>query len=179
MARPNNAYAIQGYIQGLREAKAAFQALPEITRDALNDATFTTVSEIARLAKQRVLTSPSIQTRTLYNAIGFSMNVKNGRGRAGIQNVTTRVSNTAIRKTFKVKGRIISRVSRDGKVSQRIVRPSKYGHLVEFGGRGGKMPAEPFMIPATESQKAPYLDRCKRSGKTIEQDAAAIGMRNL
>lgn len=41
------------------------------------------------------------------------------------------------------------------------------------------MPAEPFMIPATESQKAPYLDRCKRSGKTIEQDAAAIGMRNI
>lgn len=179
MARPNDAYAIAGYVQGLREAKAAFQALPEITRDAMNDATFTTVSEIARLAKQRVLTSPSVQTRTLYNALGFTMNYKNGRGRAGIQNVTTRVSNTAIRKTFKVKGRIVSRVSRDGKVSQRIVRPSKYGHLVEFGGRGGKMPAEPFMIPATESQKGPYLERCTRAGKQIEQQAANIGMRNI
>lgn len=179
MARPNDAYAIAGRVQGLREAKAAFQALPELTRDGLNDATFTTVSEIARLAKLRLLTNPSIATRTLYNAVGFSMNWKSGRGKAGIQNMTTRVSNTSVRRTFRVKGRIVTTTRRDGSVQSRVVRPSKYGHLVEFGARGGQMPKEPFMIPATESQQQPYLQRCQRAGKQIEQQAAAIGMRNL
>jgi hypothetical protein len=173
-------FAVEGHVAGLRQAKAAFQALPEITRDAMAAATFTTVSEIARIAKQRLLANGSIQTRTLYNALGFTMNMKNGRGRAGIQNVTTRISNdSASKRTFKVKGRIVSTVSRSGAVTQRVVRPSKYGHLVEFGARGGQMRAAPFMLPAAENQKAPYLDRCRQAGKAIERHAANIGMRNL
>lgn len=179
MARPNNPYAIAGHVQGLREAKAAFQALPEVTRDALNDATFTTVSEIARLAKLRLKMNPSVDTGTLYNAVGFQMNWKSGRGRAGIQNVTTRVSNVAMKRTFKVKGRIVSAVSRSGQVRQRIVRPTQYGHLVEFGGRGGEMRPEPFMVPSAEAQQAPYLERCQRAGKAIERRMAARGGRVL
>src|SRR3954468_19457828 len=76
-------------IQGLREAKAAFQALPEVFRNRLLAATETTLSEIVRAAKARVLSSPSVQTRNLYNAIGYSLTKSNGRGKAGIQNVTT------------------------------------------------------------------------------------------
>ena len=173
-------FAVQGHIAGLRQAKAAFQALPELTRDAMAAATFTTVSEIARIAKQKLLANGSIQTRTLYNAIGFTMNTKNGRGRVGIQNVTTRVSNDlSSKRTFRVKGRVVTTVGRSGVATSRIVRPSKYGHLVEFGGRGGKMRAAPFMLPAAENQKAPYLDRCKRAGKVIEQQTAAIGARGI
>ncbi len=176
----SSGFAIEGHVAGLKSAKAAFQALPEIARDAMADATFTTASEIARIAKQRLLSNGSILTRTLYNAIGFTMNMKTGRGRAGIQNVTTRVSNdSSSKRTFRVKGRVVTTVGRSGVATSRIVRPSKYGHLVEFGGRGGKMPAKPFMIPAAENQKAPYLDRCKRAGKVIEQQTAAIGARGI
>lgn len=177
MARPNNAFAIAGHVQGLREAKAAFQALPAITRDALANATFATTSEIARIAQQRLRSNPSIRTRTLHDAIGFQMNWKSGRGRAGIKNVTTtlRVNGRKV----KVKGRIVA--GRNGSASTaqgaKRIRPSQYGHLVEFGGRSGKMPAEPFMIPAAESQKGPYLDRCKHAGKAIEQRMSAIGRR--
>lgn len=163
-------------IQGLREAKAAFQKLPEITRDAMNVATFTTVSEIARLAKGRVLASPSVQTRALYNAIGFSVTPTNGRGRAGIQNVTTSVSRVNGR-NVKVKG-IVTSSRRHVVMGGALVRnPRRYAHLVEFGSR--KMKAEPFMLPAAESQKQPYLDRCMKAGKVIEQQMAAIGGRLL
>jgi hypothetical protein len=176
----SNGFSIEGNVAGLRSAKAAFQALPEIVRDAMADATFTTVSEIARIAKQRLSANGSIQTRTLYNALGFTMSMKTGRGRAGIQNVTTRVSNdSSSKRTFKVKGRVVTTVNRSGVAASRIVRPTKYGHLVEFGARGGKMRAAPFMLPATENQKAPYLDRCKRAGKVIEQQTSAIGARGI
>ena len=151
---------------GLREAKAAFQALPQITRDALNGATEVTVREIARHARAKVQASPSIRTRTLYNALGWTMNKKNGRGRAGVTNVTTTVRVDGEKR--KVKGKIIG---------TKVVRPSRYAHLVEFGAR--HMNAEPLMMPATESQKSAYLSRCQKAGRDIEKNAAAIGMRNL
>jgi hypothetical protein len=174
------AYSIAGSVKGLAAARDAFKALPEIARDAMADATFTTVSEIVRAAKQRLLANGSIQTRTLYNAITFSLSLKTGRGRAGIERVTTRVSNSSTSKrTFKIKGRIVSMTNKAGVASQRIMRPSKYGHLVEFGGRGGKLRARPFMLPATESQRLPYLERCKNAGKVMERQMAVIGMRNL
>lgn len=72
-------------IQGMREAKAAFQRLPEVFRERLADATEATAKEIARGAQVRVLSSPSVVTRALYNAIGWKMNRNNGRGAAGVQ----------------------------------------------------------------------------------------------
>jgi hypothetical protein len=35
------------------------------------------------------------------------------------------------------------------------------------------------MIPATEAQAEPYLQRCRAAGSVIERNTAAIGMRNL
>ena len=138
MAIPSD--RLRTHIQGLREAKAAFQRLPAITREAMNDATDLTLREIVRGARERLNASPSIQTRALYNNVGFSLNLNNGRGRAGIQRSPA----------------------------------ARRAHFIEFGTR--HMPAEPFMLPATEAQKAPYLDRCRKAGKVIEQQTAAIGM---
>ena len=83
---------IAGKIQGLREAKAAFQALEPTFRENLADATETTVREVVRAAQNRLASSPSIHTRNLYNAVGWTMNRNNGRGRAGVQNVTTSIN---------------------------------------------------------------------------------------
>lgn len=177
MARPNNSAAIAAHVQGLREAKAAFQAMPEAFRDRLFDATFVTCSEIARAAKGHIQTSPSIRTGALLNAIGFTVSQKNGRGKVGVMNVTSSVFVAG--KRIKVKGIVTAGKGGSASTSKgaSIVRPSQYAHLVEFGTRN--MPAEPFMIPAAESQKALYLDRCKRASKDAEKDLAAIGMRHL
>ena len=163
-------------IQGMRAAKAAFQALPEVMRDALNEATFLTVSEIVRQAKANVLASPSVRTRSLYNAIGFVSNPKAGWGKAGIANVTT-VMQVGSRKV-KVRGVVIA--GRGGSAStatgaQRIM-PRRYAHLIEFGTI--HFPAEPFMMPAVLIEKPLYLDRCLKAGKRAEITLARIGGRN-
>jgi HK97 gp10 family phage protein len=144
----NNA-ALQNKIKGMREAKAAFQALPDVTRDRMLDATETTVREIVRFARGRIQSSPSIRTRQLLNHIDWKVNKQNGRGKAGVSNGVTPLR----------------------------MQPYQYAHFVELGT--SHSPAEPFMLPAAEDQKQPYLARCRAAGKAIESDTAAIGLRNL
>lgn len=177
MARPNDSGALAGQIRGLREAKAAFQALPEVTRDAMLDATTVTVSEIARLARTQIERSPSIETRSLLNAIAFKVTPTSGRGRVGVTSGQTTM--VVGGRKVKVKGIVVA--GRNGSASiahgAKLIRPSRYAHLVEFGSR--KMRAEPFMIPAAESQKQPYIERCRAAGKKIETGVAAVGGRLL
>lgn len=177
MARPNDANAIAGHVRGLSEAKAAFQALPDAMRVRLNGATRTTLSEIVRHAKARIQASPSIETRSLYNSIAFSLNERSGRGRAGVNNGTTTI--TMGDRKIRIKGTLKAGTGGSALTSAgaKLIRPSRTAHLVEFGSRN--MRAEPFMIPAAKSQEQPYLDRCRQAGKEVEQDLAAIGMRNL
>lgn len=166
---------LQSKIQGMREAKAAFQALPEIVRDQLAHATFTTISEIKRLAKARILASPSVRTRALYNSIEFSMNYNNGRGRVGVTTGSTTglfAAGTGV--AGELKRRTIKGIVIGSGASARLIKPSRYAHFLEFGTH--KMPAEPFMIPAADNQKSAYLDRCKGAGKMIEQETARVGM---
>lgn len=176
MARPNNAGRIAAKVEGLREAIRAFQALPDVTQDAMRQATRVTVSEIARLARLNLQRNPSIQTRTLLNSIGWTVNERSGEGRVGIQRVSTRVANPAGGRAVRVKGVLIAGRNGSALRSQgaRLLRPSKYGHLVEFGrsGRGTARP-EPFMRPAVQAEQQPYLDRCRAAGRTVEQQMAA------
>lgn len=175
MARPNNAAAIQNHVAGLREAKAAFQALPAAMRDRMNEATAVTLSEIVRHAKARLLANPSIQTRTLLNSIAWTLNKNNGRGRAGVANITTTMNLGGMK--VRVKGLV--RVGRNGSALKsegaRVIKPVRYAHLVEKGTRHQK--AEPFMVPAAQSQVNPHLERLKRAGKEVERDLATIGSR--
>lgn len=177
MARPNNATAISGYVRGLREAKAAFQALPETVREAMLDATETTVREIARHAQARLASSPSINTRSLYNHIAWKVTKSNGRGRVGVSAGETRM--VVGGRKIKLKGILVAGKggSAHTAAGAKLIRPSRYAHLVEFGS--AHMRAEPFMIPAAEAQREPYLQRAVRAGKDVERATAAIGIRNL
>lgn len=167
MARPNNAAAIRGYIQGLSEAKARFQALPEVTRDAFNAATETTLSEVRRIARQHLVASPSIRTRALYNAVNYRLNKKSGIGVVGIESGTTtmQVSGTKV----KVKGTVIAGAGGSALTSKgaMLVRPTRYAHLVEFGRARAK--AEPFMRPAVATQKPAFEQRMRDAGKGVER----------
>lgn len=176
MARPNNSAAIAGYVAGLKEAKAAFQALPEIASDLLNDATELTVREVVRHAQAKLQSSPSIQTRNLYNHVTWSLNRKSGRGKAGIATGSSVISAQAGhvgKSTIRVKG-IVMAGKGGGAAGGRLDKPSRRAHFVEFGTK--HMKAEPFMIPAAEGQTAPFLNRCKGAGPLIEKGVAAIGM---
>lgn len=159
-------------VTGLAEAKAAFQALPQITKDRMLDAGEVTVREIARGAQARLAASPSIITRNLYNHVGWSVSKSTGRAKVGISSGSTTLTRVSDRKKVRVKGVVISKGNRSY-----IDIPAKRAHFVEFGTR--KMRAEPFMIPAAESQVQPYLDRCRAAGQEIERETASIGMRNL
>lgn len=159
-------------IQGLREAKRAFQALPEVTREAMLSAVEMTARELARAAQERIARSPSINTRSLYNAIAWRVTKTNGRAKVGVSSTSTTFYNVSTRKRETFKGRI---GARGGK--QVVIRPDRYAHFIEFGTR--KAPAEPFMIPAAEGQKGPFLDRCKAAGRKVEQDMANVGARML
>ena len=174
--RPNNSAAIANYVQGLREAKAAFQALPESARDRLLTATDITLREIKRLAQAKIQASPSIRTRALFNSLAFKLNLKSGVGKVGVTSGETlmRTSSTSSGKTRTVRIRgVIVLGKNGGQQGARLIRPSRYAHLVEFGAR--HMKAEPFMMPAVEAEKGPYLDRCRAAGPLIEKDAAKIG----
>lgn len=183
MARPNNAAAIDQWKANLRAAKEAFQALPEIVREQTLEAVETTAQLIAAGAKQRIVASPSIVTRSLLNAIDWRVTKTNGRGRVGVTAGSSTVQTSANfakgviqGRKVKVKGFVVAGPS-GGAAGGRLIRPSRYAHLVEFGA--AHMPPEPFMIPAAEAEKGPHLDRVKRAGTAIERDVAAIGNRFL
>lgn len=169
------ASGLAGKIAGLRAAKAAFQALPEIVRDAMLDAVRTTASEIARNAQARLLASPSIDTRALYNSVAWSVTKTNGRGRVGVTAGSSRVSSGG--RTRRIKGVLIAGKGGSALTSQgaKLKRPTTYAHLVEFGSRS--MPAEPFMKPAAKAEESAFVSRCQSAGKGIEKNVAAIGMR--
>lgn len=141
---PASSAQIAGHIQGLRELKAKFQALPAIVRDHMNDANEITVQEIQRHARARLEASPSIQTRALYHAVGYRVTRTNGTARVGITTART---------------------------GQQF--PARYAHLVERGRAHAK--AEPFMGPAVESQRGPYVARCKAAKAGIVRDLSTVG----
>lgn len=164
-----NQAGLDAHIQGLREAKAAFQKMPEVFRDRMLAATETTVREIARLAQANLRRSPSIQTRALHDHVAWKMTRTNGRGKVGIAMGSTTIAGRRV-KGIIVAGRGGSALRSAG--ARRDI-PSKRAHHVEFGNV--HMPAEPFMRPAAEAEKNNYLDRCKRAGQEAERDLAAIG----
>lgn len=156
--------ALAAHIRGLKEAKAAFQQLPVVVRERMLAATETTVREIARNAQARLRSSPSIRTRALHDHIAWRVTKTNGRGRVGVSAGSTVVNGV------KVKGIITPGAGGSAAKSAgaKSVMPSRYAHLVEFGSR--HMGAEPFMLPSAESQRQPYLERCRAAGRDVEKD---------
>jgi HK97 gp10 family phage protein len=161
-----NQTALSEHIRGLREAKAAFQRLPEVFRDRLLAATETTVQQIARGAQARLRSSPAIRTRALHDHVVWSVTASNGRGRVGVSQGSTIINGIKVRGIVKA-GKGGSALTSQGATH---ANPARYAHLVEFGTR--RMRAEPFMLPATEDEQPHYLARCMAAGKEAERDLA-------
>jgi hypothetical protein len=132
-------------VLGVKEAIAAFRRVDPVMRARLNDATEDTVMALAAEARRNV----AVDTGILREHLAWSMSASTGRGRVGLR----------------------PGVVLDNK--NRRHRATNYGHLVEFGfnHRGGRrVQGQPFMIPATERERLPFLERCRAAGKRVEQD---------
>jgi hypothetical protein len=136
-------------VQGLKEVTAAFRRLPEIAQLRLGEAT----EQTAFAVLQRSRAAVRVRSGSLKSALNYSFNAKTGEAKVGVE-----------------------RDALGGAAAAGVAMPSKYAHLVEFGHGGPHpAPAHPFMIPAVEAEREPYLDRCHRAGQAIERDMAAIG----
>lgn len=180
MPGPNNAIGL--YIEGLRSAKETFQRLPVAVRERVLDATETTTREIVRLAQAKILSSPSVQTRALHDHVQWTLRKSSGLGQAGISSGHTTITEAANFKAgviggrkIKIKGILMAGKGGSASTSAgaRLVMPSRYAHLVEFGTR--KMAAEPFMTPAKEIQAPIHLARVSRAVRDGCSDVATVG----
>ena len=177
MARPNSVGKIGAYVEGMRELKQKFQALPTFMQQKRLDVNSATAAAVALGAKQHIIASPSIQTRSLLNHINWKITKTNGVATVGVTSGSTTIAFGHMGGTttkIKVKGIIIAGRHGSALVSQgaKVIRPSRYAHLVEFGW--SHAPAEPFMIPATAAQKEPHLQRWRAAGKQLERDMAGM-----
>ena len=173
MARPNNAAAIGAYLDGKREAKARFQALPPFMQEKRITVNSETAAAIALGAKQNLIASPAVQTRNLLNAINWKVSKTNGTAVVGVSSGSTLVNvRPGVRKNVRVKGIMIAGRGGSALTSKgaKLDRPSRRAHLIEFGW--SKATAEPFMIPATDAQKAPHLQRWRAAGRALERHMA-------
>lgn len=176
MARPNASGKIGAYIEGMRELRAKFAALPPFMQQKRLDVNAATAAAVAVGARQRVIASPSIQTRSLLNHIKWKITKTNGVAVVGVTSGSTVVNaRPGVRRNVRVKGVLVrgrggSALTSDG---AKMIRPSRYAHLIEFGR--AKASAEPFMMPATQAQKEPHLQRWRAAGKQLERDMAGMG----
>ena len=178
MARPNSSAAIGAHVLGMREAKARFQALPPFMQEKRIDVNSATAAAVVLGAKQRLLSSPSIQTRTLYDHVVWKINKNTGVATAGVTSGSTVVNvRPGVRKNVRVKGIVIAGRGGSALTSKgaKLIRPSRYAHLVEFGTV--HFTAEPFQGPSAAAQVGPYLDRWRAAGRQLEREMA--GLANL
>lgn len=126
--------------------KATLAAMPELVRSELGDAVRTTASEV----KRNAIAAVPVGTGTLKNHIDFSFSPTYCRAKVGI-----------------TPGNVV--------IQRRVYRASHYAHLVEFGARGGQMPAQPFMGPAFEGQQSALESRMRAAQRASIDDVANIG----
>lgn len=180
MARPNDSARIGAHIQGLKEAKARFAALPPIMQQKRLDVNAATAQAVVLGAKQNLISSPSVDTRSLLDHVKWKINKNSGIATVGVSSGSTTVNvRPGVRKNVRVKGILIA--GRGGSALKskgaKLIRPSRYAHLVEFGTVDFE--AEPFMKPATAAQTQPHLQRWRAAGRQLEREVAMTGATSL
>ena len=154
--------AVFGEVRGIAQAKATFKRLPEDVRVRLFDeATEPTARAVLGDAKRRLRPGHGYRTGELQRALDVALSPKTGIAKVGIVKRTIWIHRAGSGKAF-------------------AYRPSKVGHLIEFG-HGGPHAAKayPFLLPAAEGQRQPYAQRAKRAIKGVETNLAARGGRVL
>jgi HK97 gp10 family phage protein len=161
---------ITGTITGKAAILATLAAMPDVVRSAFGDAVRTTASEIVREARSQV----PVDTGTLRDHINFSFSDKYARAKIGVSAGTTTIAGTKVRGVV-LAGRNGSALTSQG---ARVLRPSHYAHLVEFGHAGPHAAkAHAFLGPAFTGQLEPFDERMKAAQRQTLTDLANIGAR--
>lgn len=134
--------AIELQVQGEKNIMRVFNALPGAIQRRIYRPTFAaSASAIVRAARQNLVKNKSIRSGLLRKSLGSVVRImRNG----------TVVAYVGPRRSVR------------GSYGKRNVEPWRYAHLVERGGRGGKMPASPFLGPAFESNKNEAFQAARR-----------------
>src|SRR5205823_13476201 len=129
---------------------AAFKKLPDVAKLRMGEATDKTAFALLQRARARV----GVRTGNLKAKLNYSFSASTGVAKVGIEPGTVGIPGAGGS----------ARTSKGA----RVETPSKIGHLDEFG-HAGPHPAgpHPFMIPAAEAEREPYLQRCRDAGKAI------------
>jgi HK97 gp10 family phage protein len=139
---------ISGRVIGKQAVLATLAALPELARAELGEAIRVTASEVVRNAKATV----PVDTGTLRDHIGFSFSPKYASAKIGI-----------------TPGTVV--------IKGRAHRASHYAHMVEFGARGGEIPARSFLGAAFRGQQSPLESRMRAAQAATLTDLANMGSR--
>lgn len=137
----------KGAVRGLKQTRAAFRRVHPVMQRHLNGATRLTAIRVLQAAQRRV----QIRYGFLNEALGTSFSKKTGVAKVGIDR----------------KAEFVTPAGKKAK-------PSKYGHLVEFGTTHSR--AFPFMLISAEEQREPYLQRSRAAGKSAEAEMAALAV---
>lgn len=164
-------------LQGKLAAQRVFQALPPFMQQMRIDVNSATAAAIAVGAKQRVVASPSVQTRSLLNHINWRVSTRSGVAYVGVSSGSTSIAVNG--KKVRVKGIVVA--GRGGSALRSkgatIIRPSRYAHLIEFGTVHA--PAEPFMLPSVAHQRSAHLQRWQMAGRRLEREMAGLGANTI
>lgn len=147
----------QGSVKGLSQAKRAFREVEPTMKAAISEATRETAQIIAADAARRLQRGRGVRTGLLKGQIGFSHSATSGFARVGIK-----------------KGTFWLHLPNGKRVQH---RPTRIGHLVEFGHGGQRGPAQasPYMIPAADAQRSAYVQRIRAKSRDAEKALANRG----
>lgn len=197
-------------LSGLSEAKVLMRKLPEEVRDGYTLAAWKTAIQIVARAKSKVPTRKGAKGGYagggLRSRLDFSVDQRSGEVRVGIARgvivVGRNGKNTLItRQRYGQRDRLVKSGPRKGQyvktgykmllrveerrklraIGSRIIQPTRYGHLVEYGHVGKRGPAgkTPYMGVSVEESRDYFLEQMRDAAKRTESNLAAIGLRHL
>ena len=144
----------RGAVRGMAAVRRSFKNVVPVMQEELGTATRETGKAIKARAQERV----PVRLGYLKKAIAFRYSKRSGVGRVGIKKQKIGVQGTG--------------GSAERRHGARVIYPTRYAHLVEFGTTHSR--AQPFMLPSVEAEREPYLTRAKAAGARAE-DALARG----
>lgn len=144
------------FVIGADKLEALLKKLPEnVSKKVVTAALRSGAAIIAKQARANLRASPSVDSGLLAGNITSRTRRRSRKGKAV-------VSVGAARKT--------AQVVRKGKSKPIKASPSRYAHFIEFGTE--KMPAEPFMRPALDTQGGAAIAKImEMMGRGVEREA--------
>jgi hypothetical protein len=149
-------------IEGLKAARAAFKQLSEKLQVELGTAALTTARATMARAGAKVPVRhdaiPGYSGGALRDAISAKLDARTGEAKCGLMFKRIAIAGTG-GSALKSKG-------------ARLIQPTKYGHLVEFGFhhyRAGWIAGTSFMISSAEEERSNYVALCSKVGKDVSQ----------